>query len=252
MIVGRRHAIMGLACLVAAGSAMALKPRKRLSLGGDTQLDAIIPRRFGGWTEQPTDALVTPEDEDSLATRLYSQTVGRLYVNDEGTMIMLLIAYGDTQNDLLQLHRPEVCYPAFGFAITQSGKVQVPLARDVAIPSRALTASSTNRIEQILYWTRIGEHLPTDGREQRVAKLEDQFAGVVPDGILVRISVITEDAAEGLALNRSFASDLMKAIPARNWPMLIGTNSAARLAGALETMSALPGTSSLTGNVHDG
>lgn len=226
MITARRHAIMGIACLVAAGSAMALKPRRRLSLGGDTQLDVIIPGSFHGWTEQPTDALITPEGEDSLAARLYSQVVGRLYINGQGIMVMLLIAYGDTQNDLLQLHRPEVCYPAFGFAITQSAKVQIPLAGDVAIPARALTASSAQRVEQILYWTRIGEHLPTDGREQRIAKLEDQFAGIVPDGVLVRISVISEDAAEGLALNQSFATDLMNAIPARNRPMLIGTQAA--------------------------
>jgi len=230
IVIGRRHAIMGIACVAAAGSAAVLKPRRRLSLGGNTKLEAIIPRRFADWTEQPTDALVTPEDEDSLAARLYSQVVGRLYVNGAGAMVMMLIAYGDTQNDLLQLHRPEVCYPAFGFAITQSSKIPVPLTNGVDIPARALTASSAQRVEQILYWTRIGEHLPTDGREQRVAKLEDQFAGVIPDGILVRISMIGDDAAEGLALNRNFAADLIAAIPTQNRPMLVGTSVAARLA----------------------
>lgn len=233
MIVDRRHAIMGIACLAAAGSALALKPRRRLSLGGDAQLDDFIPRRFAGWVEQPTDALITPEDEDSLASRLYSQVVGRLYVNNADTMVMLLIAYGDTQNDLLQLHRPEVCYPAFGFTITQSSRARIPLAHNVAIPARALTASSAQRVEQILYWTRIGEHLPTDGREQRIAKFEDQFAGIVSDGILVRISVMNEDAVEGLALNRSFAVDLMNAIPARNRSMLVGTSAASRLATSM-------------------
>lgn len=253
MIVDRRHVVMGIACLAAAGSAMALKPRRRLSLGGDTKLDAVIPRRFGGWTEQPTEALITPEDEDGLAARLYSQVVGRLYVNGEGAMVMLLIAYGDTQNDLLQLHRPEVCYPAFGFAITGSGKTQIPLAHNVAIPARALTASSAQRVEQILYWSRIGEHLPTDGREQRLAKLEDQFAGIVPDGILVRISVIDEDAAEGLALNRSFAMELMNAIPASNRPMLIGTDAATRLAALRQrTLKQSDDRALMTGSAHDG
>lgn len=223
MIVGRRHAIMGLACLAAAGSAMALKPRRRMSLGGDAVLDEVIPRRFAGWTEQPTDALITPEDEDSLAARLYSQIVGRLYVNDAGAMVMLLIAYGDTQNDLLQLHRPEICYPAFGFTIARSFKARIPLAGSIAIPARALTASSPQRVEQILYWTRIGKHLPTDGREQRIAKLEDQFAGVVPDGILVRISMIGDSPTEGLDLNRRFARDLISAVPARDRAMLVGT-----------------------------
>jgi EpsI family protein len=229
MMIGRRHALMGLACLAAAGSAAALIPRRRLSLDAGPKLDVAIPRRFAGWEEQPTDALITPDDDDSLAARLYSQIVGRLYVDPSGAMVMLLIAYGDTQNDLLQLHRPEVCYPAFGFTIDDNSRIDIPLAANVSIPGRALTASSTRRIEQILYWTRIGEHLPTDGREQRVAKLKDQFAGVIADGVLVRISTITDDPREGLAINQRFARDLMSAMPTSARPMLIGTDASVKL-----------------------
>lgn len=235
MMIGRRHALMGLACLVAAGSAAALTPRRRLSLAAGMKLDAAIPRRFAGWQEQQTDALITPEEEGSLAARLYGQIVGRLYVDPSGEMVMMLIAYGGTQNDLLQLHRPEVCYPAFGFSIDGNVQTDVPLAPGVAIPGRALTASSSHRIEQILYWTRIGEHLPTNGREQRLAKLNDQFAGVIADGVLVRISTISDDPREGLAVNRRFAKDLMSAIPSPVRPMLIGTQASAKLPPSLRT-----------------
>jgi EpsI family protein len=212
-----------------------LKPRRQLSLAGNNKLESVIPHRFGGWEAQPTDALVTPEEDGGLTARLYSQVVGRLYVNQSGDMIMLLIAYGDTQNDLLQLHRPEVCYPAFGFRIEDSAPVAIPLTNAVAIPGRALTASSPQRIEQILYWTRIGEHLPTDGRAQRIAKLSDQLAGVIPDGILVRVSTITDDPREGLILNRRFAADLMTAVPVKARPMLVGTPASAKL--STETMT---------------
>lgn len=229
MIVSRRHAVMGLACLGAAGGAWALKPRHRLSLANGIKLDRAIPSRFAGWSEQPTDALIKPDDEDSLATRLYSQVVGRLYTRDSGAMVMLLVAYGDTQNDLLQLHRPEVCYPAFGFDILQSRKTAIPLSPAVAIPARALTASSSQRTEQILYWTRIGEHLPTDNDEQRLAKLDDQFAGIIPDGILVRISMIGDDAADALQINRHFARDLIYAVPAVHRAALIGSSAAKAL-----------------------
>ena len=232
MIVTRRHAIMGLACLAAAGSALALKPRRRISLGDGKSLETVIPRQFSGWVERATDALITPEDEDSLAARLYSQIVGRLYVDQNGVMVMMLVAYGDTQNDLLQLHRPEVCYPSFGFAIARSEKTTIPLASGTAIPARSLTASSTQRVEQILYWTRIGEHLPTDGREQRIAKLEDQFAGIIPDGVLIRISMISDDPTEGLAVNRRFANDLLHAIPASSRAVFIGTAAARALASS--------------------
>ncbi len=230
-MINRRHAIMGLACMAAAGSATVLTPRRRLFLAGPNKLDKAIPSAFGGWVDQPSDALITPDDDDSLAAKVYSQTVGRLYVNDSGAMVMLLIAYGDTQNDLLQLHRPEVCYPAFGFRIDHSAKALIALAPQVEIPGRALTASAPQRIEQVLYWTRIGEHLPTDGREQRIAKLEDQFAGVIPDGVLVRISTIGDDPSEGLALNRRFAMEMMSAMAPIDRPMLIGTAAARQLAG---------------------
>jgi len=226
MIVTRRHALMGGACLAAAGAAWALKPRRRLSLAQGAKLDRIIPRRFSGWTEHQSDALITPDDEDSLANRLYSQIVGRLYAHDSGPIVMMLIAYGDTQNDLLQLHRPEVCYPAFGFRIDRSSEVGVPLSPHISVPARELTAYSPQRVEQILYWTRIGEHLPTDGREQRLAKLKDQLHGIIPDGVLVRISLVGDDEAEALATNRRFARDLVNAIPAQHRAILIGSEAA--------------------------
>lgn len=230
MIVTRRHLVMGLACMTAAGAALAYKPRLRLSLVGNAKLDQLIPRKFAGWSDRPTDALITPDDEDSLAARLYSQVVGRLYAGPSGAMVMLLIAYGNTQNDLLQLHRPEVCYPAFGFEISRSSKTVVPLDKNVTLPARALTAYSPQRTEQILYWTRIGEHLPTDGGEQRIAKLEDQFAGIIPDGVLVRISLISDDPAEALALGRKFARDLVYAVPATHRAALIGSQAANAIA----------------------
>src|SRR5690606_22844000 len=110
-----------------------------------------------GWTKRDTNAIVVPESEDSLSARLYSQTLGRLYTRGDNDFVMMLIAYGDTQNDTLQLHRPEVCYPAFGFELTQSSRTSIALDRNVSIPGRTLTASMPDRIEHITYWTRIGE-----------------------------------------------------------------------------------------------
>lgn len=223
MITSRRGALIGVLCLGAAGTAYALKPRHRLSLAGSRKLEDLIPRRFAGWREQPAEALIRPEDEDELAARLYSEVVGRVYVHETGPVVMLLIAYGNTQNDLLQLHRPEVCYPAFGFEIEGNRKVDIPLCANAVIPARALVAQGAQRIEQILYWTRIGEHLPTSNREQRLAKLEDQFAGIIPDGVLVRISIIGDDPDEALAINRRFATEMVRAILKDDRRMLIGS-----------------------------
>lgn len=228
-MIARREILMGGACLFAAGSAVALTPRRHLSLIGDRKLDKLLPSSFAGWTEQQTNALIVPQDEDSLASKLYSQVLGRMYVKPGVGDVMLLIAYGDTQNDLLQLHRPETCYPAFGFQIVDSRATDIALPHALRIPGRAMTATSTARDEHILYWTRVGEALPQSGKEQRLAKFQAQLDGIVPDGVLVRISNNLYDPAEGLALNSAFASDMVMAMPPRYRAALVGSQVAQRL-----------------------
>lgn len=229
-MIARRDVLIGGSCMVAAGAALALRPREHMSLVGSTKLDEVIPRQFGGWHDQETNALVVPLNDDGLAAKLYSQIVGRLYVNPDVGSVMMLIAYGDTQNDLLQLHRPETCYPAFGFQLTDNRTAAIALSPTVSIPGRALTATTSARTEHILYWTRIGETLPENGREQRIAKLRSQFAGVVPDGVLVRLSNNLRDDREAFSLNQGFAAALMTAIPPRYRASLIGTREARKLA----------------------
>jgi len=227
----RRHALMGLACAFGAGGAYALTPRNHVRLLGDDKLENIVPKQFGSWSDKPTNAIVTADDDD-LASRLYSQILTRMYVNeDSGNSVMMLIAYGDTQNDMLQLHRPEVCYPAFGFVVEESRRHDLDVGGAV-VPSRVLTASASGRVEHILYWTRIGEHLPTDGREQRVAKLQDQFAGIIPDGVLVRISLVGPDKEEAFAAVSTFARDMVHAIKPTRLPALIGTQAASGVRSA--------------------
>jgi EpsI family protein len=52
-----------------------------------------------------------------LRDELYSQFLNRVYVNATGYRIMLLLAYGSDQHGSLQADKPEVCYPAQGFAL---------------------------------------------------------------------------------------------------------------------------------------
>ncbi|HEY0447075.1 MAG TPA: EpsI family protein [Allosphingosinicella sp.] len=227
----RREFMLGGMLLAASGTAYALTPRRKLSLLNGADLGKMIPRSFGGWSEVPTDALVVPQTEGSLSARLYSQTVGRVYQNSENEIVMMLIAYGDTQSDQLQLHRPETCYPAFGFDIEAARPVPIPLAPGVAIPARRLTALTDVRREQIMYWTRIGEHLPASEAEQRLMKLRTAFAGWIPDGVLVRFSNVSRDPEVGDRVNARFAAAFVDQIPPAARRVLMGTALSQRLAG---------------------
>ena len=43
------------------------------------KLTDILPRAFGDWTSRDVSDLYAPETPDSLAARLYGETVGRIY-----------------------------------------------------------------------------------------------------------------------------------------------------------------------------
>lgn len=226
-MIHRRELLIGAACAAAAGTALYLEPRTRLSLIGNAKMDAIVPKTIGEWRYRPSEAVVVPEGDDSLAAKLYSQTVARLYEDHFGEVVMLLIAYGDTQSDQLQLHRPEVCYPAFGFEVSRSVQRDLQVGPGLSIPARTLLAQSANRSETIAYWTRIGESLPTSGGEQRTAGLRAQLAGTIPDGVLVRLSNGVADPEAAFLLNQRFAAALVAAIPAARRAVLLGTQRAA-------------------------
>jgi EpsI family protein len=225
--MNRRDVLMGGALLAASGAAAALAPRKRLVLLGDLQLDDIIPNKIATWSHVESSNFVMPKSPGSLADRLYSQTLTRLYVSPSRMPVMLVIAYGAVQNDLLQLHRPEVCYAAVGFTVSASRRALVPLGGTAELPVRKMTAETDSRQEQICYWTRIGDDLPTDGREQRLVKLRQQMRGYLADGILVRMSTVGPADPLVFAELTGFAADMVKAVKPENRDVLIGRPLAA-------------------------
>ena len=228
-MTSRRDFLVGGLCAAAAGTAWARTPRQRTSLLAGRELEALLPKQFADWHEVPSDALVVPQSEDSLASKLYSQSLGRIYQATDGKAVMMLIAYGDTQSDQLQLHRPEVCYPAFGFNIVNSAAASIALSPEVTVPGRTLSAESPARTEHISYWTRVGEYLPQSGRDQAIAKLKIALEGQIPDGVLVRISSLEPEAAAGYALNERFAAAMLSAFDPAGRPALIGSERAKAL-----------------------
>jgi hypothetical protein len=57
------------------------------------------------------------------------------------------------------------------------------------------------------------------------------LSGIIPDGVLVRVSNIVEDQAEAFALNAKFAADLMHAVAPVYRPALVTTAKSRQLAG---------------------
>lgn len=195
MSTDRRDVLAGMACLAALGGAEWLRPRQPLILmpqGG--RLATIVPETIASWQRGGNGDVVVPRTDGSLASQLYGDQLARIYVRADqpGLPVMLSIAYGARQSDALQLHRPEACYPAIGFRVGASRRMDLS-APGGAVTAVALTASLPERVEDIVYWTRVGRRFPTSAAEQREMRLADAVAGLVPDGTLVRASAVRTD-----------------------------------------------------------
>jgi EpsI family protein len=233
-VIARRDLLIGAACISAAAAGAALKPRRRVSLLAQNEsLADIVPAKFGAWRSEDVGDPMAINGPETLSARLYNQLVTRVYTNDEtqGSVFMLL-AYGGQQTDELQLHRPEICYPAFGFSLLQNEPTTLDIAKGVVVPARRILADSESRRESVIYWTRMGEYLPASGGQQREDRFRIAMQGIIPDGLLSRFSTTASDSTDAWRHIETFVAALITATPANHRRVLIGTERANALVRA--------------------
>jgi len=209
-----------LAALMVSSAAVtqALTPTARMAdAQGRFSLEQMVPRSFGEWQVDPRmmPLQVDPATQAKL-DRIYSQTLGRTYVNRNGERIMLSIAYGGDQGDNMGVHKPEVCYTAQGFTVGDGQKGAIGMGLGV-LPVKRLFAVAGARQEPITYWITVGRKATMPGVEQRLQELRYGLSGTVPDGMLVRVSSIGADTEAAYALHDQFVRSLLAALdrPAR-------------------------------------
>lgn len=226
----RRDLIFGGMGLAALGTAEALRPRRRLKLLQGTTIKASMPARFGPWSSEESTDYIGPELSGSLTRALYSEIVPRTYFHDETDEgVAILAAYGDTQSDLLQLHRPEFCYPAVGFNLSENRAIKMPLGNGALLPARKVVATRSGRTENIVYWTRMGEDLPQSAGEQRTTRIRQSIEGYVPDGILMRVSALG-DSEPAYELLGQFIPAFLHAMTVQRRKPFIGSKLAQTMA----------------------
>jgi EpsI family protein len=210
--LSRRQVVLGASLLATAGIAKAREPRTHVDFLGKRKLEDIVPKRFGNYEFFSSSGLVTPP-EDQLKDQLYSQLLTRVYVAPDAPPMMLLVAQSSGQTGVLQVHRPEICYPVGGFRLSNSQQHIVPLAEG-GLPTVFFTATSDDRIEQLMYWTRVGNDMPESWPEQRWAVAKANLMGLIPDAVMVRVSTITPDREQALARLNDFTRAFLGAVPA--------------------------------------
>jgi EpsI family protein len=215
----RRKVLLGLLFCSAAGLAAWRQPRHRLDYLGPQKLENLVPKQIGRWNFVAASGLVVPP-EDQLSKTLYSQLLTRVYWDGHNPPIMLLLAQSGSQTGFLQIHRPETCYTAGGYAISPMIPHPIQVEGKV-VPANSMDATAGGPTEHVIYWTRIGDQMPVNWKQQRLAVAENNLRGIIPDAILVRVSTVNPDGATARSTIDEFVRALLAAIPAAYRHVLI-------------------------------
>jgi EpsI family protein len=224
-LLKRRAVVAAVLMAAAAATGQVLIPTRRMAdMRRSFKLETLMPATFGDWhvDTTTTNGIVNPETA-AILNRIYSQLLDRVYLNSTGSRIMVSIAYGDDQSDdSVQMHFPEVCYPAQGFQL-QSNKRDILTVPNGTIKVRRLvTQFGDSRHEPVTYWTIIGDRQSLGGVDKKISEIEHGFKGEIVDGLLFRVSSINPDTAAGFQEQDQFVRDLVVAMSPAARLQLVG------------------------------
>ncbi|MFZ4551256.1 MAG: exosortase-associated protein EpsI, B-type [Aquabacterium sp.] len=181
-------------------------------------LEQAVPERFGAWHLDPSVVPVLPDPTvERKVQSLYSATLSRTYLRDDGSRVMLTIAYGRNQNsESTAAHRPEFCYAAQGFVVNKTG-VDAIKVQDHDLRVVRLMATAGMRYEPITYWVTLGRSASIPGVSRKLAQLKYGLQGWIMDGMLMRVSSLTPgadqaDRNQAKLLHTQFINDLAHAM----------------------------------------
>lgn len=218
-----RSLVVAICMLLAAGLSFVLTPRQLAADKGERiDLETLVPRSFGDWSIDSSIVPIAPNPQaQELLSRLYNQTLARTYVNGLGTRVMLSVAYGGDQSDAMQVHKPEVCYPAQGFQVFDIRDGYLETSHGT-IPVRRLMARNGLRSEPVTYWIIVGNRIALGSFERKLEQLKFGLTGTVPDGLLFRVSTLTADGAEGYRVQSEFVRQMLESMDANGRARLLG------------------------------
>jgi EpsI family protein len=216
------------ACLIALATQAMWVGGQRSVPPAAVKLATLVPPQIGAWRESDGNfAAVDPGDigEERTAANSYDQIVSRSYIHPDGTEIILTLAYGRVQEQELKIHSPELCYSAQGFLLADDRAIRLDGGR---LPGRTFVATRPERNEIVAYWVRIGDVTTSTSLGVRLALLRLGVRHMVPDGILVRGSIVSagvpnsKDSRTAEARLADFLDAVVRAVPASQRWILVG------------------------------
>lgn len=187
-VIARRGFLIGTALAAASGVAFVRQPRQIHPVIDRDAFESWIPKELGSWKMDTTSGVILPP-QDQLSDRLYDNLVTRVYLSSKQPAVMLLLAYNNIQDGVLQVHRPEVCYPVGGFKLSNVQQADIMVGAK-PVPANFFTASAPGRIEQVGYFTRVGNTFPRSWKDQRISVAKANLAKEIPDAMMMRVSLL--------------------------------------------------------------
>ena len=212
--INRRAALTGIGMLAVAALSAVAVPRRHLAVElAPLDLEDNIPHQFEDWKVDHSIAPILPSaDVRERLNQLYNTVFSRTYMDMQGNRIMFLIAYGADQADRMTLaHLPEACYSSQGFQVWPSSVATVPADGRLLEVLRLRTRKGL-RVEPVTYWTTVGDGAFVDEVGRRMARARYAIRGIVPDGMLVRVSSIDEHEAAAFERQANFIAALFRSL----------------------------------------
>ena len=169
----------------------------------DTRVPTLrIPERIGPWTSVAEDAL----NEAALGQIRPDAYRLRAYAAPGRAPIWLYVGlYGGRGGGAKGAHDPEVCYPAQGWEILQSGPRAIVLEDFAVVHAAALRVHHQRRRQSVLYWFQPAGRWPEPPALDQLYRVFDALVGR-PQYAFVRLSAGEDDAGQADADLAEFAA----------------------------------------------
>ncbi|HEX4764417.1 MAG TPA: EpsI family protein, partial [Usitatibacter sp.] len=113
-------------------------------------------------------------------------------------------------------------YRAQGFEVRGVESARVSAAGR-EIPVTRMFAVRGERAEPVTYWFTMGDRVVRGRLERLRVQVESGLAGRIPDGMLVRVSSLSQDAPRAYAAQDAFVSAVVAAIPPNEAARFVGS-----------------------------
>lgn len=209
------HLVLLFSCVVTLFLSVYMKPTQFLYEKSPVDIDLTIPKEFGGWK---LDAQVSPiiqsEEQKKTLDKIYSQIINRVYTDRFGYKMMLSIAYTNSQSDNSgqQSHLPEICYPAQGFSVLKKEQSEKNVLHGRKLLITKLVAEADKRHEPLTYWTTVGSYSVNSMFTMKKAQFSYAIKGIIPDGMIFRVSSIDADDENAFKKQNVFIDDLFSVL----------------------------------------